>query len=97
MYRDEVLFGLISTSMPTDLPVIHVKISDDLFNTNYVKLLDYFNKKTDLLKFYQRISTLNMLVDIMEKYSGSEHYRVFLIHYFGHLKTALNEGEKISI
>lgn len=91
--RDDILFELIKTNKLADLPVINIEISENFYKTNYVKFLDYYNKETNLLNFYQRISTLNTLVGIMKEYpKESEHYRVFLIHYFAHLKTALEEG-----
>lgn len=95
--RDAVLFGLISTNKLTDLPVIHIKVSEDFYNTNYMKFLEYFGKETNLLKFYRRISTLNSIVEIMGNYPGTEHSRAFLKNYFGHLKTALNEGKNIVV
>lgn len=82
----------------TDFPVVRDKIPEDIYKTNYAKILDYFNKENNLLDFYQCILTLNQLADIMinGKIKG-ENYRLLILGYCTHLKHALNESKNISI
>ena len=75
-------------------PVIYDKISIDLYIKNRSKIINYFNEEKQLLNFYERISTLNSLVDAMEK--NKPEFEKF-IDYCMHLKYTLNEGNRISI
>ncbi len=82
-----------------ELPEIHQEISEDFYKTNYVKILDYFNKETNIFDFYGRIKTMNSLLDIMEnvEIKRTEHYQVFTLSYCIHLEEAIKVGINISI
>ncbi|NJD77279.1 MAG: hypothetical protein FIB08_09325 [Candidatus Methanoperedens sp.] len=79
--------------------VVHDNISTDLYNQNYIRFLEYFNNKPDLLKFYQSISRLTLFTDILEdSYNKSANeYNVMFLTYWSHLQHLISDGEKISI
>ena len=46
------------------LPDLDFKIDNDFYKVNYVKILEFY-KKTDIINFYERISTMNSIVNII--------------------------------
>ncbi len=87
-----------------ELPEINHNISEDFYKTNYVKILDYFNKETKIFDFYSRISAMNLLLDIMEKIVTRQNItkkfeacKTFTLSYCGHLQYALETEKNISI
>lgn len=72
---------------PENVPLIQDEISEDFYKTNYEKILQYFNEQTELLGFYERIKSMNALIDILEK--NPPHRYKFVSSYCEHLKSCL--------
>ena len=72
-------------------------VSLDFYKNNYEKILDYFGNESNVIGFYERLTTLNSMVDLMEedKDKGIRFYEGYLLAYVGHLKHALYEGKNI--
>lgn len=74
------------------------KVSTDFYKTNYDEILDYFDNKSNVIRFYERLTQLN---DIVDSIKGDDEKSIrfilrYLSAYLGHLKLALDEGENLS-
>jgi len=74
------------------------KISTDFYKKNYEKILDYFDNKSNVISFYERLTTLNSMVDLMKEddEKGIRFFEGYLLTYLGQLKCALDEGKNLS-
>ncbi len=73
----------------------------DFYTENYSKLLDYFGRKNNYIKFYQAILMLNSVAEVMEEYPvGIQIFkdkygdiRKYFINYCENLRNTIAEGE----
>ncbi len=88
----DVVITILKTR-PDVNPVIKDRISEDFYKRNYERILQYFNKETNLLEFYEHIRTMNTLIDTLETNPPYRHD--FILAYCVHLKTCLYESISI--
>ena len=81
-----------------DFKNVNDKVSTDFYKKYYGKILDDFDNKSNVIQFYERLTNLNGIVDLMKEddEKGIRSFEGYLFAYLGHLKHAIDEGKIIS-
>lgn len=81
-----------------DFENVNDKVSTDFYKKYYGKILDDFDNKSNVIQFYERLTNLNGIVDLMKEddEKGIRSFEGYLFTYLGHLKHAIDEGKIIS-